>query len=81
MPDSTLPTGTKGLPFPLVPGLRTGTKSGTFSPEILISARSPELEVLWTGTKTPLRSRAWPPVQLAAGAEPITHTVDRRAAA
>jgi hypothetical protein len=30
----------------LVPGLRTGTKGGTFSPETLVPARSPGLEVL-----------------------------------
>jgi hypothetical protein len=30
----------------IVPGLRTGTKGGTFSPETLVPAHSPGLEVL-----------------------------------
>jgi hypothetical protein len=34
------------LAAPLVPGLRTRTKGGTFSPKTLVLARSPGLEVL-----------------------------------
>jgi hypothetical protein len=50
MPDSTFSPGWYYL------GLRTGTKGGTFSPETLVPARSPGLEVLLDREYNPLYS-------------------------
>jgi hypothetical protein len=53
-----LPTGTKGPP--LVPGLRTGTKCGTFNSEIFVQAHSPRLKACFNRDKK-LFVQQWSP--------------------